>query len=66
MCMAVATFDENEYRIAENDALDQWCNDLNKAVEIQGRPYKREGEQWLAVHTFHFIETISQNEFNPQ
>jgi hypothetical protein len=60
ICVAVATFDEKEYRIAENDAIEQWRYDLNKAVEIQGRPYKRGIEQWLAIHAFHFIETVSQ------
>lgn len=59
VCMAVSTFDEKEYRIADHDASSQWQDHLNREVSVHGRPYQRGIEQWIAVRSLHVIESGS-------
>jgi hypothetical protein len=53
MCVAVSTFDEKEYRIADDDATRQWQEYLNREISIQGQPFSNGVEQWITVHSFH-------------
>jgi len=64
VCVAVSTFDEKEYRIADRDASIQWQDHLNREVSVHGRPYQRGIEQWIAVQSFHVIESAPQAELN--
>ena len=64
VCVAVSTFDEKEYRIAEHDASDRWQDYLNQEISVQGRPYQRGIEQWITVQTFHFNESVPHLELN--
>jgi hypothetical protein len=57
VCVAVSTFDEKEYRIAGDDAADQWRDYLNQEVAIQGRPFHNGVEQWIAVQSFHVVQS---------
>jgi hypothetical protein len=53
--VAVSTFDEKEYRIADDDGPSQWQDYLNREVSIQGRPFQRGVEQWIAVQSFRIV-----------
>jgi hypothetical protein len=64
VCVAVSTFDEKEYRICDHDASNQWQDYLNREVSVQGRPYRRGIEQWIAVEFFHVIESVPHAELN--
>ncbi len=64
VCVAVSTFDEKEYRIADLDTLSQWQNYLNREISVHGRPYQRGIEQWITVQSFHVIESAPHAEFN--
>jgi hypothetical protein len=64
VCVAVSTFDEKEYRLAGHDAADQWQDHLNREVSIQGRPFQRGVEQWIAVRAFHIIQSDQNPELN--
>ena len=64
VCVAVSTFDEKEYRIAEHDASSQWQDYLNLEVSVQGQPFQRGIEQWISIQSFHVIESAPHAEFN--
>ena len=64
VCVAVSTFDEKEYRIADHDASDQWQEHLNREVSIRGQPFRRGVEQWITVQSFHIIESGSNPDPN--
>jgi hypothetical protein len=55
--LAVSTFDEKEYRIAGDEAVDQLRDYLNREVSIQGRPFQNGVEQWITVHSFHAVQS---------
>jgi hypothetical protein len=57
VCVAVSTFDEKEYRIADPEAASQWQDYLNREVAIQGRAFKRGLEQWITVQSFRIIQS---------
>jgi hypothetical protein len=64
VCVAVSTFDEKEYRIADQDAADLWQDSLNREVTVKGQPYQRGIEQWISVQSFHIIESVPHPELN--
>lgn len=64
VCVAVSTFDEKEYRIADLDAPSQWQDYLNREISVHGRPYQRGIEQWITVQSFHVIGSAPNAEFN--
>lgn len=57
LCVAVSTFDEKEYRLADHDAADQLQESLYREVSIQGRAFRRGSEQWITVQSFHIIQS---------
>jgi hypothetical protein len=64
VCVAVSTFDEKEYRIADHDAPSRWQDYLNREVTVRGRPYQLGIEQWITVQSFHIIESVPHAELN--
>lgn len=64
VCVAVSTFDEKEYRIADQDSTDKWQDYLNREVFVRGRPFQRGIEQWITVQSFHIIESFPHAELN--
>jgi hypothetical protein len=63
VCLAVSTFDEQEYRLAGDDAAGRWRDHLNREVAIQGRPFQHGVEQWIAVQSFNTVQ--SERNSNP-
>jgi hypothetical protein len=55
-CVAVATFDEKEYRVAADDKVDQWQHYLSRVVSVQGTPYVQNGLQWFSVQSLQLVE----------
>lgn len=55
VCVAVSTFDEKEYRIADADSADRWRDYLSREVAIQGLPFRNGVEQWITVQSFHVV-----------
>ena len=64
VCTAVSTFDEKEYRIADQETSDQWQVYLNRQVSVRGRPYLRGIEQWITVQSFHVIDSEPLMQFD--
>jgi len=64
VCVAVSTFDEKEYRIADQNESNLWQDSLNREVTVQGQPYQRGIEQWISVQSFHLIESVPHAELN--
>jgi hypothetical protein len=62
--VAVSTFDEKEYRIADDDAAGRWRDYLNREVAIQGRPFRNGIEQWITVLSFQVIQSAPNMESN--
>ena len=62
--VAVSTFDEKEYRIADDDAAGRWRDHLNREVAIQGRPFRNGIEQWITVLSFQVIQSAHNMEPN--
>ncbi len=62
--MAISTFDEKEYRIADQDASILWQDYLNRAVTVQGKPSQRGIEQWICVESFQILESVPHAELN--
>ena len=55
--LAVATFDEKEFRLEAGNAWDQWRELLNRMVSVDGIPYEQDGVQWLHVRSLRSIES---------
>ena len=64
VCVAVSTFDEKEYRIACDDLTDQWRDYLNQEIAIHGRPFLNGVELWIAVQTFHVVQSAQDPDLN--
>lgn len=56
-CLAVATFDEKEYRIRADGLDGQWQDLLSKMVTVEGVPYEKDGLQWFSARS---IQPINQ------
>jgi hypothetical protein len=54
--MAVATFDEKEFRLTTDDACIQWQELLSCKVSASGIPFEQDGVQWLRVCTLQPID----------
>lgn len=60
-CLAVATFDEKEYRLAAGEKVDQWQGRRGQMLSVQGVPYEKNGFQWFSVHSFQLIDAKIHN-----
>jgi len=54
--MAVATFDEKEFRLTADDAWNQWRELLSQKVSASGIPFEQDGIQWLQVRSLQSID----------
>jgi hypothetical protein len=54
--LAVADFNEKEYRIDDADLIAECESLLQKLVELHGFPYCRGTEQWLRVISYRLLQ----------
>ena len=54
--LAVADFNEKEYRIDDADLISECESLLQKLVELHGVPFYRENEQWLHVISYRLLQ----------
>ena len=57
--LAVADFNEKEYRIDDADLIAECESLLQKLVELHGVPYYRGTEQWLRVISYQLLQKTS-------
>lgn len=62
--LAVADFNEKEYRIDDVDLIAECGSLLQKLVELHGAPYYRGTEQWLRVISYRLLQKTGDTNSN--